>query len=185
MSLKNSNRLPTIAEMFALRLASNLIDLLIKNEFLQEADEIVADLDLFFLDFERSPNDLSNIDRIFRLMHTLKGSGMAAGFTQLGEFALGGYDFIDKPFTHERLTQSASNALRLKVMRDGVDELSRLNFRAYLLNSKLVDHLPSNDQVDQKILAEITSCLDRISSLTRHILGDPDTVFDASRDPQS
>ena len=357
-------------------------EIIIKNEFLQEADEIVAELDLFFLDFERSPNDLSNIDRIFRLMHTLIGSGMAAGFTQLGEFAhgvegllsmirgqtikpsteiadlllrsndlmarlikavkvdfgstcdtsellssvltitglpgvsaspgaegdlgyglfddepttpppkpasvlpaarlhestqqhilvcdddlpivellceflsllpvkvtgvssaaeamnvlnasgadliitdlrmpevngidfiriakqlvprtpvifvsgcaeradlaamcqLGAYDFIDKPISHERLTQSASNALRLKVMRDGVDELSRLNFRAYLLNSKLVDQLPANDQVDQTILAEITSCLDRISSLTRHILGEPATVLDASKDLQA
>ncbi|SMF36428.1 response regulator [Pseudobacteriovorax antillogorgiicola] len=58
----------------------------IKREFLLEARELVEQAEEAFLDFERNHSDLTVIDNIFRLFHTLKGSGFTAGFDQLGNF---------------------------------------------------------------------------------------------------
>lgn len=59
----------------------------IKRDFLQEATELIEDLEKLFLEYEVDPKNHATVDSIFRIMHTLKGSGMAAGFDQLSELA--------------------------------------------------------------------------------------------------
>ena len=58
----------------------------IKVEFLLEARELLEHAEESFLEFERDPGELVVIDNIFRLFHTLKGSGLMAGFEQFGKF---------------------------------------------------------------------------------------------------
>ena len=62
------------------------IELTIKEEFLSEAEEMLENCEQAFLDLERNPEDSSIIDSIFRFVHTIKGSGYAAGFEGLGNF---------------------------------------------------------------------------------------------------
>ena len=59
----------------------------IKNEFLSEAEELLEKLEDGFLIFEKDLNNKGNIDSLFRIAHTFKGSGHAAGFESLAEVA--------------------------------------------------------------------------------------------------
>lgn len=59
----------------------------IKRDFLVEAGELLEEVEAEFLKLESNPDDGSVIDQIFRLAHTVKGSGFAAGFNDLASFA--------------------------------------------------------------------------------------------------
>jgi len=51
--------------------------------FMQEASELIADLERALLDFERDIRNTSAVKEIFRVMHTLKGSASMFGFERL------------------------------------------------------------------------------------------------------
>lgn len=65
---------------------SSDFELELKSTFLDEASQLLVDAEQCFLSLETSPNDLTLIEKIFRLAHNLKGSANAVGFTSLGEF---------------------------------------------------------------------------------------------------
>lgn len=62
-------------------------ELELKNAFLEEAAQLLVDAEQCFLSLEQSPDDISIIDKIFRLAHNLKGSSKAVGFEEMGAFA--------------------------------------------------------------------------------------------------
>ncbi len=53
---------------------------LTRAAFRQEADELLSELDTTLLQLEASPMDAALVNRAFRAIHTLKGSGATAGF---------------------------------------------------------------------------------------------------------
>jgi CheY-like chemotaxis protein len=61
------------------------IEAAVKGEFLQEAQDLVDELERCLMQLERTPGDRKSLDGAFRAMHTLKGSSMAAGFGALGQ----------------------------------------------------------------------------------------------------
>jgi two-component system chemotaxis sensor kinase CheA len=54
--------------------------------FRQEAEELLADIEETILDLEQSPDDSEALHRLFRAMHTLKGSGSMFGFDEIAAF---------------------------------------------------------------------------------------------------
>jgi two-component system chemotaxis sensor kinase CheA len=54
--------------------------------FIEEALELLADLEAALLELEDSPEDPELIGRIFRAMHTIKGSGAMFGFNAVSSF---------------------------------------------------------------------------------------------------
>lgn len=54
--------------------------------FRQEAADLLAELEHSLLELEREPSDNAAINRVFRAMHTLKGSGATSGFVELSAF---------------------------------------------------------------------------------------------------
>jgi two-component system chemotaxis sensor kinase CheA len=54
--------------------------------FKEEAGELLADLETSLLELEKNPNDRELIARIFRAMHTIKGSGAMFGFDEVASF---------------------------------------------------------------------------------------------------
>lgn len=54
--------------------------------FRQEAEELLADIEMTILDLEQNPGDMENVNRLFRSMHTIKGSGAMFGFTKIAGF---------------------------------------------------------------------------------------------------
>ncbi len=60
---------------------SSLID-----TFRDEAMELILELESALLELEESPHDSTQVDRVFRALHTLKGSGGLAGFDDVASF---------------------------------------------------------------------------------------------------
>jgi len=54
--------------------------------FLQEAQELLEQLEQALLDLERRPGDAELIDTAFRALHTIKGSGAMFGFDAVAAF---------------------------------------------------------------------------------------------------
>ncbi len=55
--------------------------------FREEAAELLAELETSLLELEESPGDKKLVGRVFRNMHTLKGSGAMFGFDDVATFA--------------------------------------------------------------------------------------------------
>ncbi|MFO8021171.1 MAG: Hpt domain-containing protein, partial [Perlabentimonas sp.] len=60
-----------------------------KKKFVEEATDLIDGLEKTLLELEENPEDQSIVQKVFRVMHTLKGNS--------GMF---GFDLIDS-FTHE------------------------------------------------------------------------------------
>ncbi len=54
--------------------------------FKEEAYELLAELETSLLELEENPGDLELIGRVFRAMHTIKGSGAMFGFDDIAAF---------------------------------------------------------------------------------------------------
>ncbi|MGB0468289.1 MAG: chemotaxis protein CheW [Pontibacterium sp.] len=57
-----------------------------EDTFREEATELLADLETALLELEDQPDDGDPVDRAFRAMHTIKGSGAMFGFDKLSAF---------------------------------------------------------------------------------------------------
>ncbi|MFP4476034.1 MAG: chemotaxis protein CheA [Desulfatibacillaceae bacterium] len=58
-----------------------------KQAFLEEAAELLAELESSLLEWENRPEDSALVDRVFRAMHTIKGSGAMFGYDDISSFA--------------------------------------------------------------------------------------------------
>mgnify|MGYP005842770169 CR=1 FL=1 len=54
--------------------------------FREEAQELLEELETALLELEKSPEDLEIVGRVFRVMHTIKGSGSMFGFDDIANF---------------------------------------------------------------------------------------------------
>lgn len=59
----------------------------LEDEFLYEVSELMAEAEIACLNLEREGESIEMIDLIFRISHTIKGSGYVAGFDHLSRFA--------------------------------------------------------------------------------------------------
>ncbi len=57
-----------------------------KNKFIDEANELIQDLEKALLMLETNPSDANIIEQIFRIMHSLKGEGSMFGFETISKF---------------------------------------------------------------------------------------------------
>ncbi len=97
-----------------------------KKKFIEEATDLIDGLEKSLLALEENPEDLSLVQQVFRVMHTLKGNS--------GMF---GFDMIDS-FTHEM--ETAYDLIRngkLKVTREILDiTLAAVDHLKVLLNEE-------------------------------------------------
>jgi len=63
----------------------DLVDKL-RSIFRTEASELLEELETALLELEDANDDTDLVDRVFRSLHTLKGSGATSGFQELSEF---------------------------------------------------------------------------------------------------
>lgn len=57
-----------------------------QDKFIEEAKEFIQGLEESLLILEQNPNEINIINEIFRIMHSLKGSGAMFGFENISEF---------------------------------------------------------------------------------------------------
>lgn len=58
----------------------------LKMGFLEEASQMLAEAEQCFLALETDPQNMPNLEKIFRIAHNIKGSSKAVGFDSLGAF---------------------------------------------------------------------------------------------------
>ena len=56
------------------------------NTFKEEALELLEELESALLELEENPQDMGLVGRVFRAMHTIKGSGAMFGFDAVSRF---------------------------------------------------------------------------------------------------
>ncbi|MBU1168779.1 MAG: chemotaxis protein CheA [Proteobacteria bacterium] len=57
-----------------------------RKAFKEEAYELLTELETSLLELEENPEDKDQIGRVFRAMHTIKGSGAMFGFDEIADF---------------------------------------------------------------------------------------------------
>ena len=57
-----------------------------RRKFVEEASDLIDNLEATVLELEDRPTDSSIVQRVFRIMHTLKGNSSMFGFTQIDRF---------------------------------------------------------------------------------------------------
>ena len=70
-----------------------------RKAFIDEASELLSDLEISLLDLERRPNDSSLISKVFRALHTIKGSSGMFGYPNISEFTHN----VETVFHHVRI----------------------------------------------------------------------------------
>jgi len=70
-----------------------------KQAFIDEASELLSDLELSLINLEKRPDDANIIARIFRSLHTIKGSSVMFGYPNVSEFTHN----IESVFHHIRI----------------------------------------------------------------------------------
>ncbi len=60
-----------------------------REAFREEARELLAELESALLELEQFPDDMDTVGRVFRAMHTIKGSGAMFGFDDIATFTHG------------------------------------------------------------------------------------------------
>ncbi len=57
-----------------------------RQAYLEEAQDLLSELESALLELEERPSDQDLVDRVFRAMHTIKGSGAMFGFDDVAHF---------------------------------------------------------------------------------------------------
>ncbi len=95
----------------------------------QEAQELLVQVEDSILDIEDNPEDLEAVNRLFRAMHTIKGSGAMFGFDEIAAFTHHVESAMDKvreglvPVTEALINLVLSSRDHIKLMLDSPDEI--------------------------------------------------------------
>lgn len=93
-----------------------------RRKFVEEAADLIENLEAAVLELEGRPTDASIVQRIFRIMHTLKGNSSMFGFTQIDRFTHHMETIYDQIRSNERQV----NKQILDVTLRSVDHLRAL-----------------------------------------------------------
>lgn len=118
-----------------------------RQAYKEEAYELLAELETSLLELEESPDDFDLINRVFRAMHTIKGSGAMFGFDDIAAF------------THE--VETVFDLVRNGRMAVST-ELVNLTLSSRDLIKGLLDASDGGEPVADAALAEVVSRLKRL-----------------------
>ncbi len=93
-----------------------------RRKFVEEASDLIDNLEATVLELEDRPTDSSIVQRVFRIMHTLKGNSSMFGFTQIDRFTHQMETIYDQIRSNEREVDSTVLDLTLR----SVDHLRAL-----------------------------------------------------------
>ena len=101
-----------------------------KETYIQEANELLENLESSLLSLENNPNDKSNIEQVFRVMHTLKGNSSMFGLPKIAEFV------HDLETIYDKIRQGEMQLSKdiLNVTLASFDHLNLIIFDSELLN---------------------------------------------------
>lgn len=119
-----------------------------RKKFIEEASEHIQDLEQALLELELNPTDRPLIERVFRAMHSLKGSGAMFGFDKISEFTHN----LETVYDLVRNGEMAVNSELLNITLTSVDHLqSLLKEGDHLSESVLEQHESLIEKIDEFI----------------------------------
>jgi len=123
--------------------------------FIEEANELIAKLEEALLNLENNPTDNESVASVFRVMHTLKGSGAMFGFHSVSSFT----HLLENIYDSIR-----SNKLKLNT------EILNLTFDSVDLIKALLKH----NEITAEIKPDYDRLLKEFESVCNH--GKPETA---------
>ncbi len=119
-----------------------------KNKYIEDAQDLLNNLDNDLISFEKNPDDSQCIERIFRVMHTLKGTSGMYGFDYIADITHDLESIFD--LVRDNLLKVTTELFNLTLA--SVDHLRNL-----LADETLSD--PANENLHQKIKEQIALIL--------------------------
>ncbi|NMC59530.1 MAG: chemotaxis protein CheA [Candidatus Methanofastidiosa archaeon] len=119
-----------------------------QSKFLEEATDILNELEDSLFKLEEKPSDKEMIERVFRAMHTLKGGGAMFGFTNVSEFTHN----LETLFDLVRNGKQKVNKELIDIAFEAVDHIKAL---LNLNEENNSDSLQKADKLTQSILKYI------------------------------
>lgn len=123
----------------------------IQDTYKEEASELLNDLEEALLELEHEPDSADLVNRIFRAMHTIKGSGAMAGFDNIAAFTHDletAFDLVRKGelrVTHELIEIGLASQTWISEMLDGDDVLTAsLRQQSEDMTARLLALLPDS-----------------------------------------
>ncbi len=170
-----------------------------QKKFIVEATELIQELENSLLALENTPSDNSLIEQVFRVMHSLKGSGAMFGFEKISEFTHrleSIYDFVrdgKSPVTQQLLTLTLKSVdhlrLLLQIQGDLSDDFQQTHDSFIDEISDVLVKLESSqkaldNQTTKSVFDENLDNLDKNASKTFYINFNPNVLlFDNGTNP--
>ena len=123
-----------------------------QSKFLDDALDLLADIEKTLLQLERAPENASLIEEVFRVMHTIKGAANMFGFEVVGRLT----HQVEHVYDAIRNKQYRVNEEVLALTLDAVDHLRNLLDDHSLAKRENREHHASIEARIDKILASIT-----------------------------
>lgn len=119
-----------------------------KAKFLHEAEDLLAELEKAILSLEENIQDASQIEQVFRIMHTFKGNSTMFGYMHVGEFT----HHLETIYDSVRSGKDAMSRDILTITLDSVDHIRTL--------------LKEEEKMDQELKAKHERLTASLVSLT-------------------
>jgi two-component system chemotaxis sensor kinase CheA len=137
-----------------------------KNAYKEEAYELLSELETSLLELEENSNDTELVGRIFRALHTIKGSGTMFGFDDIAEFTHEVETVFDMVrngeihVTKELIDLTLSACDHIKIMLDNPESADKQKVNEIVAALKKL--VPYGET--QKEISSVTSPLKQIDS---------------------
>lgn len=136
-----------------------------QEKFLEEAYELISDLENAVLSLENEKENTAGIEEVFRIMHTFKGTAKMFGFDRIGEFT----HFLENIFDHILRGTLAVN-----------EEIFNMTFQS-------VDHiralLASNENQTPALLDQHQRLLHKVQQISQAVTGTNEQATSAAAEP--
>ena len=118
----------------------------------QEADELLSEIEETVLEIEDNPEDREAINRLFRAVHTIKGSGAMFGFDEV----------VDFTHTLETVLDMVRDSL-LPITKDLIDLI--LKCRDHI--KAILEHTAGEDEIDKDYEDSLIAALNELLGMAK------------------
>ncbi len=131
----------------------------LEDTFREEADELLIDLEAAMLELEETPDDTECVDRAFRAMHTIKGSGSMFGFDKLAGFTHhleNAFDLVRSgqlKVTKELISISLDSGDHIRAMLEDINPPADVEQESAGLLQRLAELIPVQTETQHSLSA--------------------------------